>query len=70
MRRVSYLNRASRRFLEGTKCKTPCEAVEMGIRSLEAWAHVLAEEREIEAQYLLSRRLARRERKVFRALSF
>ena len=59
MRRVSYLNRASRRFLQGTRCKTPCEAVELGIRSLEAWAHILAEEREVEAQYLRQRSLRR-----------
>jgi hypothetical protein len=46
MRSESYLKRASRRFLEGTKCKTPCEAVETGGRSLEAWTQVLTEERE------------------------
>jgi hypothetical protein len=55
MRRTVYFKRASRRFLEGTRCKTPCEAVESGVRSLSAWSQILSEERELEAQYLNAR---------------
>ena len=55
MRRVSYLKRATRRFLEGTRFKTPVEAVEAGARTLADWALVLAEEREVEAEYLRER---------------
>jgi hypothetical protein len=49
------MKRASRRFLEGTRCKSPVEAVEQGIRSLAAWTVVLSEEREVELNYQRSR---------------
>lgn len=62
MRRTSYLKRASRRFLEGTRFKHPVEAVEAGERSLSAWAELLAEEREIELEYLRVRRVRRQRR--------
>lgn len=52
MSRQSYLKRASDRFLKGTRFKTPCDAVEAGVRSLEHWAVILAEEREREARSL------------------
>jgi hypothetical protein len=48
MKRQSYLRRATRRFLEGTRYRVPVEAVAAGIRTLEAWASILDEEREIE----------------------
>jgi hypothetical protein len=48
MKRQSYLRRATRRFLEGTRHRVPVEAVAAGIRTLEAWASILEEEREIE----------------------
>ncbi len=48
MRRQSYLRRATRRFLEGTRHRVPVEAVAAGIRTLETWASILDEEREIE----------------------
>jgi hypothetical protein len=60
MRRTSYLKRASRRFLEGTRYKSPVEAVEAGARTLEAWADILGEEREVENEYLRERSLTRR----------
>ena len=56
MKRTSYLKRARRRFLEGTRCKSPLEAVEAGLRTLCQWADVLAEEREAENHHLLQRR--------------
>ena len=56
MRRTSYMKRASKRFLEGTRCRTPVEAVEAGLRTLNEWASLLTEEREHEAAYLETRR--------------
>jgi exonuclease VII large subunit len=55
MRRTSYMKRAAKRFLAGTRMKTPVEAVEAGVCSLQEWVRVLAEEREVEQQYLLER---------------
>jgi hypothetical protein len=72
MRRTSYLKRASRRFLEGTRYKTPVEAVEAGARTLAEWADTLGEEREIENEYLKERSQNRRrtyeERRTRRSL--
>jgi hypothetical protein len=78
MRRTSYLKRASRRFLEGTRFKAPVEAVEAGARSLTEWAEMLAEEREAENEYLrqrsMNRRMALEERRIrrqsLRSISF
>ena len=50
MKRTNYMKRATMRFLEGTKFRTPVEAVEAGERSLGDWADMLAEERELETQ--------------------
>ena len=69
MRRTSYLKRASRRFLAGTKFKTPYQAVEAGACSLASWSRLLAEEREIEEAFQLARKNAERERRIFRTLS-
>ena len=46
MNRTNYAKRAAKRFLFGTRCRTPVEAVERGERTLSEWAQVLAEERE------------------------
>jgi hypothetical protein len=51
VRQSNYLKRASKRFLAGTRCKWPCDAVESGIRTLEQWASILAEERDIELHH-------------------
>jgi hypothetical protein len=59
MRRSSYMKRAANRFLAGTRIKSPVEAVEAGLRSLEEWARLLSEEREIENQYLQARQVRR-----------
>ena len=48
MKRTNYMKRATLRFLEGTKFRTPVEAVEAGVRNLGEWADMLAEEREAE----------------------
>jgi hypothetical protein len=66
MRRISYLKRAAKRFLDGTRMKTPVEAVEAGVCSLQDWVRVLAEEREIEQQYQLEHH-ARRTKSPLRA---
>jgi hypothetical protein len=66
MRRTSYLKRATRRFLDGTKFKTPFEAVEAGVLSLSNWSRLLAEEREIEEVHQLSRRGTGRARRASR----
>lgn len=59
MRRISYLKRAAKRFLDGTRMRTPVEAVEAGVCSLQDWVRVLAEEREIEQQYQLEHHVRR-----------
>jgi hypothetical protein len=50
VKRTSYLKRATRRFLNGTRFRAPVEAVTAGVRSLEAWAAMLGEEREAELE--------------------
>jgi hypothetical protein len=64
MRRLSYFKRASRRFLNGTRHRTPAEAVEAGTRSLEQWVNLLSEERELENAYLIERKLRLQHRRV------
>jgi hypothetical protein len=55
------MKRATQRFLEGTKHRSPVEAVEAGLRTLGQWADILAEERELESQ-MHRERDGRRER--------
>jgi hypothetical protein len=56
-RRPIYLSRARKRFLKGTSFESPVQAVEAGVRTLQEWALTLAEEREIEMQYLQEKQL-------------
>jgi hypothetical protein len=42
---TQYWKRASKRFLKGSPYRSPCNAVEAGIRTLADWARVLEEER-------------------------
>lgn len=42
----NYLRRARKRFLVGTKHRTPLEAVTAGTRTIQEWADVLGRERE------------------------
>jgi hypothetical protein len=58
MRRADYWKRASKQFLTGTRFKSPCEAVEAGARTLEEWARMLQEERELEFQHRAVRAMA------------
>jgi hypothetical protein len=62
MYRSPYFKRASKRFLTGSRFRTPCEAVEAGARTLEEWSRILLEERELE-QVFAQRRLLRRGRR-------
>ncbi len=64
MRRLSYYKRASRRFLQGTRHRTPAEAVEAGSRTLEQWVTLLSEERELEGQYVQERKIRLHQRRV------
>ena len=41
-----YLRRATKSFLEGTRCRTPEDAVLRGIRTLEEWVDALREAKE------------------------
>ena len=63
MRRLSYFKRASRRFLTGTRHRTPAEAVEAGSRTLEQWVNVLSEERELEGAYQIERKMHLQQRR-------
>lgn len=69
MYRSPYFKRASKRFLNGSKFKTPVEAVEAGARTLEEWSRILLEERELEQGFAQRRLLRRRKRTVSRSLS-
>lgn len=50
MRHIPYFKRAAKRFLNGTRFRTPCDAVEAGTRTLETWCRMLAEEHEVERE--------------------
>ena len=62
MRRCAYYKRAAKRFLAGTRFKSPFEAVTAGVKTLEDWADTLTFEREIEEQYDQERREKRKQR--------
>ena len=49
MKQGGYLKRATKKFLHGTKFRSPVEAVEAGIRDLGEWADTLTNERELES---------------------
>ena len=56
MKQVGYLKRATKKFLHGTKFRSPVEAVEAGCRSLGDWADTLTNERELEQSSASRRR--------------
>lgn len=41
MRRENYLQHASKSFLEGSRCRSPMEAVDAGERSITEWCACL-----------------------------
>jgi hypothetical protein len=57
MKKTAYLIRATKRFLEGTNCKSPIQAVEQGIKTLGDWIDTLSLEQEIEATQIEFRRI-------------
>ena len=69
--RKKFLRRASRRFCKGTPFQAPIKVVEAGLRSLEEWVDVLAEEREAHRAYLHSQPvgISRTKRKPKRAVN-
>jgi hypothetical protein len=54
-----YLRRSKKRFLEGIRASSPFEAVMQGIRTLEQWADILNQERELEIERLSLKRETR-----------
>ncbi len=62
MRRCAYYKRAAKKFLAGTRFKSPFEAVMAGVKTLEDWADMLTLERKIEDQYNQERRENRNQR--------
>lgn len=46
MHQTKYLKRAKHRFLQGTRFRTPYDAVESGKRTIEDWLSILCDERE------------------------
>ena len=61
MRRTPHYKRASQRFLEGTRFRTPNEAVQAGLRTLEEWVMVLEEERSLDLESSQLRLMRRRD---------
>lgn len=60
MKKTAYLTRATRRFLDGTNCKSPIQVVEQGIKTLSDWIETLSLEQELEAEQVESRRKQRK----------
>ena len=45
-RQHGYLRRAAKTFLDGTRCRSPEDAVLRGLRTLEEWVDALSQARE------------------------
>jgi exonuclease VII large subunit len=58
MRTSPYYKRASKRFLAGTRFKTPSDAVSAGVKTLLEWTQILEEERTLEMR-MMAQRMAR-----------
>ena len=67
MKKTAYLTRATKRFLEGTNCKSPIQAVEQGIKTLSDWIDTLSLEQELEAEQVESNRNRRKISKEYRS---
>jgi hypothetical protein len=59
------MKRAAKKFLLGTKFRSPVDAVENGVRTLAEWAECLANEREIELDHALE--LVRQRQRAYAA---
>ena len=60
MKKTAYLTRATKRFLDGTNCKSPIQAVEQGVKTLSDWIETLSLEQELEAEQVESNRSKRK----------
>jgi hypothetical protein len=67
MKKTAYLIRATKKFLEGTNCKAPIQAVEQGIKTLNDWIDTISLEQEIEVAQLEARRFQYRASKNYRS---
>jgi hypothetical protein len=67
MKKTAYLTRATKRFLEGTNCKSPIQAVEQGIKTLSDWIDALSLEQELETEQFELRRAQRKNSKEYRS---
>jgi hypothetical protein len=67
MKKTAYLTRATKRFLEGTNCKSPIQAVEQGVKTLSDWIDTLSLEQELEAEQIESNRNKRKISKEYRS---
>jgi hypothetical protein len=67
MKKTAYLTRATKRFLEGTNCRSPIQAVEQGVKTLSDWIDTLSLEQEIESEQNESRRTQRKSAKEYRS---
>jgi hypothetical protein len=67
MKKTAYLIRATKKFLEGTNCKSPIQAVEQGIKTLNDWIDTISLEQEIEAEQLETHRFQHKARKNYRS---
>jgi hypothetical protein len=67
MKKTAYLTRATKKFLEGTNCKSPIQAVEQGMKTLSDWIDAISLEQEIEAAQLETRRVQHKASKHYRS---
>jgi hypothetical protein len=69
--RKKFLRRASRQFCAGTPFKSPIQAVEAGLRTLEEWVDVLNETRDAQRAFLQAKKdsIASSERSTKRAIA-
>jgi hypothetical protein len=67
MKKTAYLIRVTQKFLEGTNCKSPIQAVEQGIKTLNDWIDTISLEQEIEVTQLEARRFQYKASKNYRS---
>jgi hypothetical protein len=66
--KTAYLIRATKKFLEGTNCKSPIQAVEQGVKTLSDWIDALSAEQEIESEQNESRRAKNKPTRHYRSM--
>jgi hypothetical protein len=68
MKKTAYLTRATKKFLEGTNCKSPIQAVEQGVKTLSDWIDALSLEQEIETEQNESHRAKSKPTRHYRSV--